>query len=130
MGLGSKITMGVLAGVTALAITMPQAEARDGRNAALLGGLFLGAVAGAAIAGNADDRYDEQYQSDDWNRPAPRYEDRSYQRYDPPVSYHRVQPDYSSSYGEGGYGDGCEHPRRHQQRADYGGDGYDNSDGY
>jgi len=50
MVIGKKIAMGVLAGVTALAMTMPQAEARNGRNAALLGGLFLGAVARAAPA--------------------------------------------------------------------------------
>ena len=116
MGLGKKIAMGLLAGVTMLALTAPQAEARNGRNAALIGGLILGAAAGAALAESANDNYDES---------APRYQ--SYdddQSYEPPVR-ERVQPGYSYGYGEGGNGDGCEHGRRYHQRAYYGSDSYD-----
>jgi hypothetical protein len=134
MRVSNKIAMALLAGVTILTMTAPQAEARNGRNAALLGGLFLGAVAGAALAQNADDNYDEPYRRHDWNRPAPRYEYRSYQRYEPQFSYRRVQPHYSYGYGygDGSYADGYDHPRRHHWRHYYGGDGYGGygSDGY
>ena len=125
MGLGKKIAMGLLAGVTMLALTAPQAEARNGRNAALIGGLILGAAAGAALAESANDNYDDSYQRQGWNRAAPRYQ--SYdddQSYEPPVR-ERVQPGYSYGYGEGGNGDGCEHGRRYHQRAYYGSDSYD-----
>ena len=60
MTFAKKASMVVLAAVTAVALTVPQAEAKNGRNAALAGGLLLGAIAGAAIAGAgpayADDR--------------------------------------------------------------------------
>lgn len=119
MAFGKKIVMGVLAGVTVLAMTMPQAEARNGRNAALLGGLFLGAVAGAALASSADDGDVDAYQRGDYARPRYGYRDQSYDE----APAYRVRPRYSESYGD----DGCEHPRRYHQRAYY---GEDNDDGY
>jgi len=123
MAFGKKIAMGVLAGVTVLAMTMPQAEARNGHNAALLGGLFLGAVAGAALASSADDNGDgDAYQRNDYDQPRYSYRYQSYQSYDDTPAY-RVRPRYSSGYGD----DGCEHPRRYHQRAYY---GEDDSDGY
>jgi hypothetical protein len=51
MTFAKKASMVLLAGVTAVALSVPQAEAKNGRNAALAGGLLLGAIAGAAIAG-------------------------------------------------------------------------------
>ena len=124
MRVGNKIAMALLAGVTVLAMTVPQAEARNGRNAALLGGLVLGAVAGAAIANASDDDYDTPYRRHGWNRPAPRYEYRAYQDYQPQPYYRRAQPDYAYSYGDGSYGGGYEHPRHHHRHAYFGGDGY------
>jgi len=124
MGLGRTITMGFLAGVAALALSMPQAQARDGRNAALIGGLLLGATAGALLADSADQEgYDDPYRHHGWGRPAPRYEaypaDQSEESFDPP---RRPRPyrDYSERY-DGGYDDGCEHPWRRQASPDYDG---------
>src|SRR3954453_20775032 len=55
----------LLAAVAALPLNLGQAEAGDGRNAALFGGAALGVLAGAAIsdAANADTR---GYQQADW----------------------------------------------------------------
>ena len=53
----SKAAAVLLAGLAAAPLGASQAEARDGRNAAIVTGAVLGAVAGAAIA-NAGDRYD------------------------------------------------------------------------
>ena len=124
MGLGRTITMGLLAGVAALSLGMPQAQARDGRNAALIGGLLLGATAGALIADSADQEgYDAPYRRHGWGRPAPRYEAypayQSDESFDPPP---RPRPyrDYSYRYGNG-YGDGCERPWRRHDPAYYDG---------
>jgi len=118
MGIVKKITMGLLAGVTAMAMMVPAAEARNGRNAALLGGLLLGAVAGAALADSANDDGD---QGADWGRPAPRYRpDPAYRAYSPPADY--GEPAYS--YDRGGYDDGFQYRRPHH-RTYYSQDGYD-----
>lgn len=79
MNLAKKAGVLVIAGVTALSLTMPQAKARDGRNAALFGGLLLGAIAGAAIAGASEShhhgpRYYEDTDADyEYVRPRPRH---------------------------------------------------------
>jgi hypothetical protein len=44
----------VLAGAVCIPLLAPQAEARGGRNAALIGGAALGLLAGAALANTAD----------------------------------------------------------------------------
>jgi hypothetical protein len=60
------IAIALVAGATALPLTANQSEARDGRNAAIVGGAVLGAVAGAAIANAANDDGGRYQQVRDW----------------------------------------------------------------
>jgi len=109
MGIVKKISMIGLAGVTALALTMPSAEARNGRKGALIGGLLVGAIAGAAIAGAAQGANDDDYQpyprqyapqpvygddQDAYYQPAPVYQAQPSYYYRPAPVY-RVQPRYA-----------------------------------
>lgn len=51
-----KAAMVVLAGLAAAPALSTQVEARDGRNAAIVGGVVLGALAGAALANAGDEQ--------------------------------------------------------------------------
>ena len=96
MGILKKVSMVGLAGMMALALSMPSAEARNGRKGALIGGLVAGAVAGAVIAGAAngntygDPGYGYGYGNAGYGYPA----------YQPQPVYQR-QPVYT--YGEDPY---------------------------
>ena len=51
-----KAAMVVLAGLAAAPALSTQVEARDGHNAAIVGGVVLGALAGAALANAGDEQ--------------------------------------------------------------------------
>jgi hypothetical protein len=106
-----KAALVVLAGATALTLAAGQAEARDGRNAAIIGGAALGLLAGTAIANagsydggayqQADDRgygygYDGGYR-DEYVRPRYVYP-REYRR--PTYVYVEPAPAYGDVYRE------------------------------
>jgi hypothetical protein len=82
-------TLTVLAAAATLAlaaVAAPQpAQARDGQIAAgIIGGLAVGAILGAAVAGSQDYGHDRQYRHD---RPEPHY-------YRPAPAYYRAAPAY------------------------------------
>jgi hypothetical protein len=99
----NKVSMVVLVGVLATTLTAPTAQARDGHNAALIGGVLLGAVAGVAIANSSDDGY----------RYAQPRRQVYYPEYSAPRSYYYggYGRDYYHGYATGyyhGYRDGYE----------------------
>jgi len=107
MGIVKKISMVGLAAVTAMAISMPSAEARSGRKAALIGGLLVGAIAGAAIAGAAQANDDDYQPAPRYYAPQPAYGYDQDPYYQPQPSYYQPAPVYRVQPSYYGYGYGC-----------------------
>jgi hypothetical protein len=102
------VTAVVLAGALALPLWAGRAEARDGRNAAIVGGVVLGALAGAAIA-NAADAASVPYEKAQWvddGYDEPNYYDQpyyTYRRHQPAYIYVQPAPQYRTYDYGGGY---------------------------
>ena len=81
-----------LVGVTALASASPS-EARNGRNAAAIGGFAAGAAVGAAVASSANNGYYGSGYYEPGYAYEPAYVDDGYYAYEPAPVY-RVTPRY------------------------------------
>lgn len=105
----------LLAGAVSLPLMAPDAQARDGRNAAIVGGAVLGALAGAAIANAADDAplYQRAQWDNGYGEGGGYYAGREYGGYDAPTyyTYRRVyrprtyvyvqpEPEYGYAYDD------------------------------
>jgi hypothetical protein len=84
-------TAAVLAGAMALALASPS-QARNGRNAAAIGGFVAGAAVGAAVA-NSNSGY---YYSEPGYAYGPTYAEPAYEgyAYEPAPTYYRTGPSY------------------------------------